>query len=148
MSCWENTGAPQGRRRGHTRFKANSRNRKGFLTARPPPAAFRGALPPHGAAGAPRVGRQRTTPQERRSGEARARAASTARSGQLEPATGVRGREGLQEQRRSLRRHTRHATPASVLGQVSPSPSLQNQGDVRTEEGVPPDPRWLHKTSF
>lgn len=62
MSCRQNAGAAQGGRRRHTRFKANSRDPKGFLTARPPRAHFGVALPPHGAAGEPRVGRQRTTP--------------------------------------------------------------------------------------
>ena len=70
-----------------------------------------------------------------------ARAASTARTGNCNPATRVRGREGLREQRRSLRRQTWHAAPASALGQVSPSRPPQNQGDVGTGEGCPPDPR-------
>lgn len=84
---------------------------------------------------------ERRGPQSAGQERPRARAASTARSGNCNPATRVRGREGLREQRRSLRRQTRHAAPASALGQVSPSPPPQNQGDVRTGEGCPPDPR-------
>lgn len=140
--------ALHGGRRGLTRFEAHSGGPRSFLTARPQCAAFRGVLPPHGAVGAPRVGRQRTTPRQRGSGEAKAPAASTAWSGQLEPVTGVRGREGLQEQRRSLRRQTRHANSSQCLRAGFTVPLPLKPGGCKDRGGGPPDPRWLHKTLF